>query len=452
LLDAGEIQGAKVGRQWRFRPAELDAYLGRGTAPLPDAPTTELQQAEPALRRFSEEGGVTLPVGGDLLSWLAEEMLRQAVIRNASDLHLGLDAGESRLRYRQDGLLHQALRLPAALHEPLVARLKLAAGMAPAERRVPKDGRFSRRVEEREFLFFLNSAPALHGENVVIRVSPRTGLLLPLDRLGLLEEDERELRRLLALPNGLILVSGPNNSGVTTTLYSGLQALAREGSNLLSVEEPVEHELPGVVQFGAAARTGLRFPELLRSLFRQDPDVVMIGEVADAETAELSVQFALTGHLVLAGTHARNAVEAVAWLTGLGAPRFLLSTTLAGVLSQRLARRLCVECRRPAVGASPALTYLRELAGESDSGLPGQEQVAVGCEACRNRGYRERIGLFELLIPGNEFREAVRRESTEAELLSAARKDGLRSLAMDGLRKVLAGETTAEEVLRALTP
>ena len=372
-------------------------------------------------------------------------LVRDAHDAGASDIHLEAIRAGLVARYRLDGVLTSAAEPPAQLQHAVVSRIKLLADLDIAERRRPQDGRIRVRLENRELDLRVSTVPTMHGESVVLRLLDRGGQLVGLDELGLSPAIHERLAQLVARPHGMVLVTGPTGSGKTTTLYAALDRRDAAREKIITVEDPVEYQLPGVTQMPVHRQAGVTFASALRAILRQDPDVVMIGEMRDRETAEIAVQAAMTGHLVLSTLHTNDAVGAIPRLLDLGVAEYLVSATLDGVLAQRLVRKVCAECRtsyEPASEAVAALTT-RPTARVSF-------QKGLGCRACRGTGYRGRIGIFELVVIDDDVRAAITRRASRVELRKLAAAQGLPTLRQDGWAKCEAGITTIEEVLRVI--
>jgi general secretion pathway protein E len=390
------------------------------------------------------------PESGDLLEQeddapiirLINAILSEAIKAGASDIHL--ETFEKRLvvRFRVDGILREVIEPRRELAALLVSRVKVMARLDIAEKRVPQDGRISLKVGGREVDIRVSTLPSANGERVVLRLLDKQAGRLSLQHLGMSERDRRLLDDNLRKPHGIILVTGPTGSGKTTTLYAGLVTLNDRSRNILTVEDPIEYYLEGIGQTQVNPRVDMTFARGLRAILRQDPDVVMVGEIRDQETADIAVQASLTGHLVLSTLHTNSAVGAVTRLVDMGVEPFLLSSSLLGVLAQRLVRVLCVHCReaRPADEAECGLLGL-------DPQNPPQIHHAKGCPECHQQGYRGRTGIYELVIFDDKMRTLVHNGVGEQELLRHARSLGP-SIRDDGRRKVLEGVTTLEEVLR----
>lgn len=374
---------------------------------------------------------------------LVNLLLAEALETGASDIHLEAEARAMRVRYRVDGVLQDAPSPPAHLRAAVVSRLKIMAELDIAERRLPQDGRVRLRTEGRELDVRVSTLPTLHGESVVLRLLDIEGQRIGLEGLGMAEDTLAALLALAARPHGVLLSTGPTGSGKTTTLYGLLDRVRTGREKIVSVEDPVEYELPGVAQVPVQTRVGLTFARALRSILRQDPDILLVGEMRDPETAEICIQAALTGHLVLSTLHTNDAPGALTRLIDLGVPDYLAASTVAAVLAQRLVRRVCAAC---AVDEAPEPAIAREMA---EAGFASSRvRRGRGCTACRGTGYRGRTGIYELLTVDDALREELRRAPGADSLRRIAIDRGMRPLRADGWRQVSAGVTTPEEVLR----
>ena len=358
-------------------------------------------------------------------------LLTQAANNGASDIHIEPYERESSVRFRVYGTLREVVRPNRALHAALISRLKIMAELDIAEKRLPQDGRISLRIGGRAIDVRVSTLPSAHGERAVLRLLDKSESRFTLSALGMDGERLERFQRVVQQPHGIVLVTGPTGSGKTTTLYAALQTVDTSTTNVLTVEDPIEYELPGIGQTQVNARIELTFGKALRAILRQDPDVIMIGEIRDYETAQIAIQASLTGHLVLATLHTNDAVSAVTRLTDMGVEPFLLSSSLLGVLAQRLVRKLCPVCKSP-----------EPLPGG------GSRYHPVGCPACSSSGYKGRTGVYELMVCDDRIRSLIHNQAPESDLLAAARANGLRSMREDGDRLVAAGLTSEEEVLR----
>jgi general secretion pathway protein E len=372
---------------------------------------------------------------------LVNLILLDALEKRASDVHLDAMPDAMRVRYRVDGVLHEVSTSPKRHQAAVVSRIKVMANLNIAERRLPQDGRIRLRMAEREVDLRVSTIPTVHGETVVLRILDRSAARIGLEHLGMSAGDLERFARLVARPHGILLVTGPTGSGKTTTLYTALSRLNTGERKILTVEDPVEYQLPGVSQVEVHPRIGLTFAAALRSMLRQDPDVIMVGEIRDRETAEIAVQAALTGHLVLSTLHTNDAPSAVTRLLDMGVEDYLVAATVEGIVAQRLVRRVCPDCAAP---HRPDAELLARVGLGAQSTL----RTGTGCEKCDGTGYRGRLGIYEILMLSDRTRGLIVGRAPLDELRAAARADGMLTLRMDGTAKALQGETTLEEVLR----
>ena len=375
---------------------------------------------------------------------LVNNVLAQAMDSRASDIHIEPEELLFHVRMRIDGILHTRMTLPASRYPAVASRVKLISGMDIAERRLPQDGRLSTRVSGQEVDIRASSVPAVHGESLVLRLLPKERQELSLEKLGFTPRDLGVFRNWVREPHGIVLVTGPTGSGKSTTLYAALSEMNGRDRKIITVEDPVEYQVPGVTQIQAVADIGYTFARALRAILRQDPDVIMIGEIRDLETAEIAVQSALTGHLVLSTLHTNDAVSAFTRLVDMGVEPFLVATSVRAVQAQRLVRRLCPYCSQPA-DVLPAVARLVEgLAPQGEA----QWRSAVGCARCQGTGYRGRLGIYELVDVTPELQELILGRATAERMRALATAQGGRTLREDGLLKARAGMTTVEEVVR----
>ena len=372
---------------------------------------------------------------------LINALLTQALREGASDIHFQIFEQRALVRFRVDGVLRDILEPRRALHAAIVSRIKVMAQLDIAEKRLPQDGRITLKIAGRPVDVRVSTLPTGHGERVVLRLLDKQAGRLDLDRLGMSATTLTQLDRLIKQAHGIVLVTGPTGSGKTTTLYAALSRLPTDMLNMMTVEDPIEYDLDGIGQTQVNQRIDMTFARALRAILRQDPDVVMIGEIRDLETAQIAVQASLTGHLVLATLHTNDAAGAVTRLVDMGVEPYLLSSSLLGVLAQRLLRKLCPACRR---------RYAPEHAERAlfnGQAVPDTLYAAVGCEQC-NGGYRGRTGIYELLEVDTEMRRMIHDRAAEQQVRQHVIDSGMTSLREDGLRWLAAGETTLEEVLR----
>ena len=421
---------------WRLaRTQDLDRLLdmaGRGLAGM----DTSLDDDVSHLRELAEEAPVIE---------LVNNILAQAMDQRASDIHIEPEQQVFHIRMRTDGILHTRMTLPASRYPAVASRVKLISGMDIAERRLPQDGRLSARVSGQEVDVRASSVPAVHGESIVLRLLPKERQDLSLERLGFSPRDLALFRVWAREPHGIVLVTGPTGSGKSTTLYATLEEMNQRDRKMITVEDPVEYEVLGVTQIQANAEIGYTFARALRAILRQDPDVIMIGEIRDLETAEIAVQSALTGHLVLSTLHTNDAVSAFTRLIDMGVEPFLVATSVRAVQAQRLVRRLCTHCSQ-STEVLPAVARLVEPLAEP--GVAADWRKPVGCVYCQGTGYRGRLGIYELVDVTPEMQELIISSATAEKMRGLATAQGGRSLREDGLLKARAGFTTIEEVVR----
>lgn len=438
----GQLRLKEVGAESFAR--QLAERYGNGETSAAEVADGISQEMD--LSRLAEE----IPPVEDLLDQadqapvirMINALLAQAVREGASDVHLEPEETASVVRLRRDGMLYEILRGKRAHHAAMVSRVKILANLDIAEKRLPQDGRISIRLAGRAVDIRVSTLPTCHGERAVLRLLEKGAERLELTRLGMSPEILAGVDRLIKKPHGILLVTGPTGSGKTTTLYSAMTRLNGRRLNIMTVEDPVEYELSGVGQCQVNGRIDLDFARALRAILRQDPDVVMIGEIRDRETAQIAVQASLTGHLVLATLHTNDAASAITRLTDMGVEPYLLASSLTGVLAQRLVRRLCSHCREP---YTPDQAEYRLIAPHA----PGQLFRASGCTHCRHSGYMGRAGIYELLEIDSNLRGLIHERSAESALRIAAQTTGgMQLLRDDALRWLLVGETSLEEVLR----
>ncbi len=393
-----------------------------------------------------------MPVTEDLLDSstqapvirMINALLLQALRERASDLHFEPYEARSVVRFRIDGVLRDVIEPPRALHAALVSRLKIMASLDIAEKRLPQDGRISLKLGDKQVDVRVSTLPTGPGERVVLRLLDKESARLDLEALGMSEAARATLDRLIREPHGIVLVTGPTGSGKTTTLYAALSRLPRDAVNMMTVEDPIEYALDGVAQTQVNPRIELDFARTLRAILRQDPDVIMIGEIRDLETAQVAVQASLTGHLVLATVHTNDAASAVTRLADMGVEPYLVASSLLGVLAQRLVRTLCPACR---VAAAPTPGEQKLLA---ELGLPAATPVstAPGCEECNHTGFRGRTGVYELLVVDDGVRRGIHDGADEYAIRAAGERAGMTTLRGDGARWVAGGVTSLAELLR----
>ena len=375
---------------------------------------------------------------------LVNDVLFRALQLRASDIHVHPYENKIQIRYRVDGILYDTLSLNRNVLPLIVSRIKVMAGMDIAERRMPQDGRCSVRLGQREIDLRISTVPTSFGERCVLRILDKSSGILTLNQLGLWEDDLKRFDTLLNRTHGIIFVTGPTGSGKSTTLYACLNRINSAEKNVMTVEDPIEYQLEGISQMQVASKKGVTFVNALRHILRQDPDVVMVGEVRDAETARMAIQSSLTGHLVFSTLHTNDSAGAISRLLDLGVEPYLVSSSLIAIMAQRLLRKVCPDCKKE---YKPAPHELREL-GLGDSSSQTIFYIGAGCDKCFQTGYRGRTGIYELMLVNEEIQNLIYQRATAGAIKKFALDAGLQTLRMDGARKVLAGITTISEVLR----
>ena len=408
----------------------IDSYKSRGDADEEDAD---------ALAKVAEEAPIIK---------VANIIIQQAVGMGASDVHVEPDKRHVRVRYRVDGVLHEEMTVPKYIQAPLISRFKIMADMNIAERRVPQDGRIGVRKDGKDFDLRVSCLPTVYGEKIVCRILDKSSVMIGLTKLGFSPTNLARLEDLIVQPNGMVLLTGPTGSGKTTTLYSVLHKINSIDKNIITVEDPVEYQLNGISQVQVNVKAGLTFASALRSFLRQDPDIIMVGEMRDLETGEIAVEASLTGHLVLSTLHTNNAPSAVIRMVDMGVEPYLISATVIGVIAQRLARKVCANCKEEYQAPASDLRILGYQPKEKDEILTLAR--GRGCEICRHTGYKGRTGIHEMMCMNDEIAELVVRRAPLADIREASRANGMTELRDDGLEKVLAGITTAEEVRKVV--
>jgi type IV pilus assembly protein PilB len=379
---------------------------------------------------------------------MANAVLVQAIESGASDIHIEPDSRNVRIRCRIDGVLHEIMKVPNHIKGPLISRYKIMSDMNIAERRVPQDGRIPLKHGGKDYDMRVSCLPSMFGEKIVMRILDKGSVLLGLNKLGFAPDVQAKVEELTVQPNGMFLVTGPTGSGKTTTLYSVLHKVNSIEKNIITVEDPVEYQLGGLTQVQINKKAGLNFSNALRSFLRQDPDIIMVGEMRDLETAEIAIEAALTGHLVLSTLHTNDACSATMRLADMGVEPFLIAATVVGVLAQRLARRICTNCKEPYTTSSEELMKF----GFNPDDLSADVTLyrGKGCDVCRGSGYKGRLGIYELMTMNNEIAELVVRRAPLADIKDAAKANGMKEMKEDGLAKILSGQTTPDEVRRVV--
>jgi len=392
------------------------------------------EEAAPVVAAPTEEAPVTK---------LVNMLILRAASEKASDVHIEPTAKEIRIRYRIDGIMHDVSTAPAYLHSSIVTRVKVMSRMDISESRVPLDGRFELKIENKVIDVRVSSYPSFYGESVVMRLLDKSSVMFGLQELGFSEQNLKKFEEVIKRPYGIILVTGPTGSGKTTTLYATLNHIVTPEKNIMTIEDPVEYELAGIRQSQINIKAGLEFANALRSMLRQDPDVILVGEIRDLETARVSIQAALTGHLVFSTLHTNDAAGSLTRLTDMGIETFLTASSVASVIAQRLVRTICSRCKAP---FTPTKEMLERIGFD-----PNREYTfyhGKGCKTCHNTGYQGRSGMFEILVVDEKIQNLVVNKASSLEIKQAAISAGMKTLRDDGLEKVLEGKTTVDEVMR----
>ena len=378
---------------------------------------------------------------------LVTNMLAQAIANGASDIHLEPFEDEFKMRYRIDGVLYEMKTQPKEIAMAIVSRIKILSKLDIAERRLPQDGRISYQLSEDKEPIDLRVAvlPTMYGESVVLRVLDRSAVQLELDRIGLREDELAKMRLIINKPNGIVLVTGPTGSGKTTTLYAALRELNQVDTKILTAEDPVEYDIDGMIQCQVNLEQELTFARLLRSFLRQDPDIILVGEIRDLETAQISIQASLTGHLVFATLHTNDAPSSILRLLDLGVESFLLTATIEAIVAQRLVRRICTKCKEE---FAPSEEHLMELSLRTADVQGRTLYRGRGCDNCTKSGYKGRMAIFEIMLMDDELRDLVMQQASTAVLQTESRKRGMRTLRESGLLALYEGQTTIDEIVR----
>jgi type IV pilus assembly protein PilB len=407
---------------------------------IEDSDTANVTLIEEAIEDISDVEEIA---GQSPIIRLVNYVIFNAVKEGASDIHIEPAERCMRVRYRIDGRLHKSLEVPQHLLNAVTSRIKIMAAMDISERRLPQDGRIHVMLEGRKIDLRVSTFPATHGEKTVIRVLDTRAVSLNLEDLGFAEDILGAFQQNIHAPNGIILVTGPTGSGKSTTLYAALNSISSMENNVCTVEDPIEYYLPLINQFQVQAKIGMTFSKALRTLLRQDPDIIMVGEVRDEETARTAIQAALTGHLVFTTLHTNDACSAITRLINMGVEPYLIGAALNMVLAQRLVRRICAKCRAPYEPARTVRKALERMGCDFTEFYKG-----VGCRSCRNTGFKGRLGVHELLVVSDQLRDAIVADPTIGHLRKIARQDNMITLSHDGFRKVREGITTVEEIFQ----
>jgi type II secretory ATPase GspE/PulE/Tfp pilus assembly ATPase PilB-like protein len=457
MLDPGDVMLADELRRItgrRIRPAAIShadlrtligrVYAGAGALEAETLPGLDTFGGVGTSRSNVVQLGAVTPTVDAPAVLLLNALLEDAIRQRASDIHIEPYERQCLVRFRVDGVLFDYMPLEPEQHIPLVSRVKILANIDIAEHRLPMDGRFTSVLLGKRWDLRVSTVPTQHGEKAVLRLLPKDSVTLTLEELGMLERERKLFESLISRPHGMLLVTGPTGSGKTTTLYTVLRATDTVGRNVITIEDPVEYELPRVTQIQVHPKIGLTFASALRSVLRQDPDVVMVGEIRDAETLGMAVQAALTGHFVYSTLHCNDSASAATRATDMGLEPFLFTSSVVGVVAQRLVRRICQHCRAP----EPLPPPLRERLQIQDPNVTLYR--GRGCKECRHTGFRGRLGVFELMPMTDAVRTAIQERCNASEIRKVAVQNGMVALREDALRKVLSGVTTLEEVLRAV--
>ena len=432
-VSASELKAAieQYSRDTTTREVEEDEEEEEGVSPTPTEEEETVSVGKPAVQ-------------------LANMIMTQALHDRASDIHIEPQEKSMRVRFRIDGVLHETMTPPYRLFPPLVSRIKVMAKMDIANRRIPQDGRTALKIDRKVIDFRVASLPTAHGEKLTLRLLDSSASLITLPELGFPETQLKLIRKMINTPHGCVLVTGPTGSGKTTTLYAALSELNQVEKHIITVEDPIEYRLAGINQVQVNPRAGLTFATGLRSILRSDPDIVMIGEIRDRETAQIAVESALTGHLVLSTLHTNDSAGAMSRLNEMGVESYLTASSVIAVLAQRLVRRLCNQCREEyTISRDELLSTVPDFPLSKDEGKITLFKP-VGCLRCSKTGYKGRQGVYELLIVSEKIKKLTLKHSSSAEIADAAVSEGMVSLRMDGLYKVKKGLTSLEEVLRVL--
>lgn len=372
-------------------------------------------------------------------------IISEAVKARASDIHIEPCVNRFRIRYRIDGVCHEVMELPKRVQGAIISRIKIMASIDITERRRPQDGRISLKINDKPLDLRVSTIPVTDGESIVMRLLEKESIMIGLDQMGFAEDDYKRFKSLIKRPNGIILITGPTGSGKTTTLYASINEINTPDKKIITVENPIEYNLKGINQCEVNEAAGLTFPVVLRSMLRQDPNIIIVGEIRDVETAEIAVAAALTGHLIFSTLHTNDATSAITRLADMGIKLFLISSSLQAVMAQRLARVICHKCKEP-------FNYSKKELLEV--GLDPEEMAGItlykgkGCDECKNTGYKGRMGIYELMVLNSELKEMIYRNESKDKIKDVASRHGMKTLREDGLRKAFAGLTTIDEVIR----
>ncbi|MDA8427625.1 MAG: ATPase, T2SS/T4P/T4SS family [Geobacteraceae bacterium] len=442
LLAASSQIGEKLAQAWTVAASGDEDDFGD---------LEPLDEIDIVLEEEEEEASVEELIGSSKVPpviRIVNAIISEAIRYGASDIHIEAKTKYTVIRYRIDGMLHSKIRIPADLHPAVISRLKILAKMDISERRHPQDGRITVKASTRVVDMRVSSLPTINGEKIVMRILDKSAAIKRLDELGVLEEDFRNITIISRKPQGVIIATGPTGSGKTTMLYSLLSAMMNPSKNFETIEEPVEYFLEEANQVAIHEKIGLSFAQVLRATLRQDPDVILVGEIRDFETADVAFKAALTGHMVLSTLHTNSAVATITRLVDMGVKPYILASALEGVIAQRLVRKVCSGC---AAKTDPDLAMIELLRLPADY-FGSEVTVGQGCPQCNNTGYRGRVGVYEMFVMNDDFRQIIGSDYRESDLLNLARTNGMRTLLEDGLEKVQRGWTTLEEIVRVIGP
>lgn len=427
----------------------INLHYGQSLISEVKAALGEVEMGPPVEERVSSPIRPQEVLREEKIAKVVNTILEFAVKSRASDIHIEPQEEKTRVRYRIDGILHEKLVLPKNIHEAVVSRIKILSGMRIDEKRVPQDGRFNFKAEDQEVDLRVSSLPTVHGEKIVMRLLKKSGGVPDLPELGLRGRALKNLEDAILRPHGIIIVCGPTGSGKTTTLYSVLSRINTPKVNIVTLEDPVEYQIPGVNQVQVNPAAKLTFASGMRSFLRQDPNIIMVGEIRDRETTELAVQASLTGHLVFSTLHTNNAAQAIPRLLDLGAEPFLLASSLTCLVAQRICRRICPDCKEEFLPPPEVKEDIKKVLGKL---LPAQKEIKLWrgkkCATCNNTGYLGRVGIFEVLPVTEKIARLILERAAAGEIEKQALEEGMVTMKQDGYLKALEGITTIEEVLR----
>ncbi len=447
MLLVGEVQYAVAPENTIIEAINRYYPLEGGKQMIEELEEEDKELEDVALEGVEEKDILTMATDAPVIK-LVNQILYQAVKREASDIHIEPFEKDMRVRFRIDGVMQNVMTIPKRVQSALVSRIKIMANLDIAEKRVPQDGRMSIKVADRQFDIRVSILPTAHGERVVMRLLDKTRSFRDLDKMGFSERDFKIVSWAIEEPNGIIFITGPTGSGKTTTLYSILSALNQPDTNIITVEDPVEYQLAGIAQVQVKEKTGMTFAAALRSILRQDPDVVMIGEIRDQETAQIAVQAALTGHVVLSTLHTNDAPASITRLVDMGVEPFLIASSVIVILAQRLVRKLCDKCKKK-YNPPPELIERLGITPQEAKGITFYE--AKGCDECDETGYKGRLPIFEVMKMSDPIKQLTMERVDTSEIRKQAIKDGMTLLVTDGIRRIKEGLTTIEEVLAVAT-